>query len=52
MDFYLQKIKVNVVIADRKLRKLVVSLRPKEKEELVEKKRHLMVRSMSRCTNC
>lgn len=41
-SFVGQKIKVNVVIADRKLRKLVVSLRPKEKEELVEKKRHLM----------
>ncbi|KAB5564479.1 hypothetical protein DKX38_004533 [Salix brachista] len=41
-SFVGQKIKVNVVIAERKLRKLVVSLRPKEKEELVEKKRHLM----------
>ncbi|CAK7335499.1 unnamed protein product [Dovyalis caffra] len=43
-SFVGQKIKVNVVITDRKLRKLVVSLRPKEKEELVEKKRHLMAK--------
>uniref|UniRef100_A0A2C9WA83 S1 motif domain-containing protein n=1 Tax=Manihot esculenta TaxID=3983 RepID=A0A2C9WA83_MANES len=41
-SFVGQKIKVNVVMADRKLRKFIVSLRPKEKEESIEKKRKLM----------
>ncbi|XP_022738074.1 uncharacterized protein LOC111290845 [Durio zibethinus] len=39
-----QTVKVNVVMADRKFRKLIVSLRPKEKEELVEKKRNVMAK--------
>jgi hypothetical protein len=39
----LQKVKVNVVLADRRSRKLIVSVRPKEKEELVERKKSLMV---------
>ncbi|KAK7399230.1 hypothetical protein VNO78_10409 [Psophocarpus tetragonolobus] len=39
-----QKIKANVLVADRKMRKLIFSLRPKEKEELVQKKRNLMAR--------
>ncbi|KAG5058552.1 hypothetical protein JHK86_013548 [Glycine max] len=41
-SFVGQKIKANVLVADRKMRKLIFSLRPKEKEELVEKKRNLM----------
>lgn len=40
----MQKIKVNVLVADRKFRKLIFSVKPKEKEELVEKKRSVMVR--------
>lgn len=36
-------------MADRKFRKLIVSVRPKEREELVEKKRSLMVRSYLSC---
>lgn len=40
----MQKIKVNVVVADRKFRKLLFSVKPKEKEAIVEKKRSLMVR--------
>lgn len=40
-----QKIKVFVVMADKKSRKLIFSMRPKENEELVVKKRSLMVRS-------
>ncbi|KDP25468.1 hypothetical protein JCGZ_20624 [Jatropha curcas] len=43
-SFVGQKIKVNVVAADRNLRKLIVSLRPKEKEESIEKKRNLMAK--------
>lgn len=39
----MQRVKVNVLMADRKFRKLIVSLRPKAKEELVEKKRNVMV---------
>jgi len=35
-----------VLVADRKMRKLIFSLRPKEKEELVEKKRNLMVNTL------
>lgn len=40
----LQKFKVNVLLAERKSRRLILSVKPKEKEELVEKKRKLMVR--------
>ncbi|TKY60602.1 30S ribosomal protein S1 [Spatholobus suberectus] len=43
-SFIGQKIMANVLVADRKMRKLIFSLRPKEKEELVEKKRNLMAR--------
>ncbi|KAL5174228.1 30S ribosomal protein S1 [Glycine soja] len=43
-SFVGQKIKTNVLVADRKMRKLIFSLRPKEKEELVEKKRNLMAK--------
>ncbi|XP_022759954.1 uncharacterized protein LOC111306310 isoform X2 [Durio zibethinus] len=42
-SFVSQRVNVNVLMADRKDRKLIVSLRPKEKEELVEKKRKFMV---------
>lgn len=42
----LQKMKANVLVADRKMRKLIFSLRPKEKEELIEKKRNLMVNNL------
>ena len=38
-----QHIKVNISSADKKSRKLVFSMKPKEKEEFVEKKRSLMV---------
>ncbi|XP_022159777.1 uncharacterized protein LOC111026097 isoform X2 [Momordica charantia] len=41
-SFVGQKIKVNVVLTNRKSRKLIFSIRPKEREELVEKKRSLM----------
>jgi len=41
---YLQRLKVNVMLAERRSRKLIFSARPKEKEELVEKKKILMVR--------
>ncbi|KAL7167494.1 hypothetical protein ACSBR2_038038 [Camellia fascicularis] len=43
-SFVGQKIKVNVVLADRKSRKLIFSVKPKEKEEMVEKKRSLMAK--------
>ncbi|KAJ7952343.1 30S ribosomal protein S1 [Quillaja saponaria] len=43
-SFIGQKIKVNVVLVERKSRKLIFSMRPKEKEELVEKKRSLMAK--------
>ncbi|KAJ1411834.1 S1 domain [Sesbania bispinosa] len=43
-SFIGQKIKANVLVADRKMRKLIFSLRPKEREELAEKKRNLMAR--------
>uniref|UniRef100_A0A5B6YX22 S1 motif domain-containing protein n=1 Tax=Davidia involucrata TaxID=16924 RepID=A0A5B6YX22_DAVIN len=43
-SFVGQKIKVTVVLADRKSRRLIFSIKPKEKEELVEKKRSLMAR--------
>ncbi|KAJ4956334.1 hypothetical protein NE237_013117 [Protea cynaroides] len=41
-SFVGQRIKVSVVLADRKSRRLIFSGKPKEKEELVEKKRSLM----------
>jgi len=37
-----------VLVADRKIRKLIFSLRRKESEELVEKKRNLMVNALVR----
>ncbi|XP_027921033.1 uncharacterized protein LOC114179038 isoform X2 [Vigna unguiculata] len=43
-SFIGQKLKANVLVADRKIRKLIFSLRRKESEELVEKKRNLMAR--------
>ncbi|KAK3225400.1 hypothetical protein Dsin_005262 [Dipteronia sinensis] len=43
-SFVGQKINVNVIMADRKFKKLIFSVRPKEKEELVEKKRSLMAK--------
>ncbi|CBI34709.3 unnamed protein product, partial [Vitis vinifera] len=43
-SFVGQKINVNVVMADRKTRRLIFSGRPKEKEEMVEKKRSLMAK--------
>lgn len=43
-SFVGQKIKVNVVAADRKFRKLLFSVKPKEKEAMVEKKRSLMAK--------
>ncbi|XP_051151312.1 uncharacterized protein LOC127265531 [Andrographis paniculata] len=43
-SFVGQRIKVGVVLADRRTRKLIFSIKPKEKEELVEKKRNLMAK--------
>lgn len=43
-SFIGQQIKAYVLLSDRKLKKLIFSLRPKEKEELTEKKRNLMAR--------
>ncbi|XP_057419445.1 uncharacterized protein LOC130713675 [Lotus japonicus] len=43
-SFIGKKIRANALLADRKMRKLIFSLRPKEKEELVEKKRNLMAK--------
>ncbi|KAK9144954.1 hypothetical protein Sjap_004857 [Stephania japonica] len=40
----LQRVKVNVVLADRNSRRLIFSRRPREKEEVVEKKRSLMAK--------
>lgn len=34
-----------MILADRKSRRLIFSVKPKEKEELVERKRKLMVRN-------
>ncbi|KAI3522557.1 hypothetical protein L1887_00430 [Cichorium endivia] len=39
-----QKVKVNVVLADRGSNKLIFSARPKEKDESVERKRSLMAK--------
>lgn len=41
-SFVGQKIKVGAVLADRKSRRLIFSVKSKEKEELVEKKRSVM----------
>ncbi|KAG6474585.1 hypothetical protein ZIOFF_068523 [Zingiber officinale] len=41
-SFIGQRLKGSVILADRKSRKIMFSGRPKEKEELVEKKRSLM----------
>ncbi|XP_020273304.1 uncharacterized protein LOC109848287 isoform X2 [Asparagus officinalis] len=43
-SFVGQRIKVSVLLADRNSRRLMFSGRPKEKEELVEKKRNLMAK--------
>ncbi|KAL8556887.1 hypothetical protein ACS0TY_004385 [Phlomoides rotata] len=43
-SFVGQRVRVGVVLADRNSRKLIVSIKPKEKEEMVEKKRSLMAR--------
>ncbi|KAG6383513.1 hypothetical protein SASPL_156726 [Salvia splendens] len=43
-SFVGQRIYVGVVSADRNSRRLIFSIKPKEKEELVEKKRELMAR--------
>ncbi|XP_042444528.1 uncharacterized protein LOC122029556 [Zingiber officinale] len=43
-SFIGQRLKGSVILADRKSRKIMFSGRPKEKEELVEKKRSLMAR--------
>jgi len=48
--YVLQKLKANVLVADRKMRKLIFSLRRKENEELAEKKRNLMVNALVRIT--
>ncbi|CAI9261586.1 unnamed protein product [Lactuca saligna] len=39
-----QKIKVNVILADRESRKLIFSVKPKEKEESIQRKRNLMAK--------
>ncbi|XP_039125367.1 uncharacterized protein LOC120261506 isoform X2 [Dioscorea cayenensis subsp. rotundata] len=43
-SFIGQRIRVSVQLADRKSRKLIFSGRPKEKKEIVEKKRRLMAK--------
>ncbi|XP_060180061.1 uncharacterized protein LOC132609884 [Lycium barbarum] len=43
-SFVGQRIRVSVVLADRNSRRLIFSIKPKEKEELVEKKRSLMAK--------
>ncbi|CAJ1937472.1 unnamed protein product [Sphenostylis stenocarpa] len=43
-SFIGQKLKANVLLADRKTRKLILSLKRKESEESVEKRRNLMAR--------
>ncbi|GAB4856882.1 hypothetical protein Ancab_014801 [Ancistrocladus abbreviatus] len=43
-SFVGQQVKVNVFLADRKSRKLIFSMRQKEKEETVERKRNLMAK--------
>ncbi|KAK9076694.1 hypothetical protein SSX86_005028 [Deinandra increscens subsp. villosa] len=39
-----QKIKVNVILADKESRKLIFSVKPKEQEESIQKKRNLMAK--------
>lgn len=39
-----QKIKVNVILADRESKKLIFSVKPKEQEESIQKKRNLMTK--------
>lgn len=39
-----QKIKVNVIMADRDSRKLIFSVKPKEQEESIQRKRNLMAK--------
>ncbi|GFZ16484.1 nucleic acid-binding, OB-fold-like protein [Actinidia rufa] len=43
-SFVGQKIKLNVLMADRRSRRLIFSMMPKEKEEMIEKKRCLMAK--------
>ncbi|GLU05778.1 hypothetical protein SLE2022_228590 [Rubroshorea leprosula] len=43
-SFVGQIVKANVVMVERRSRKLIFSLRPKEKEEFVEKKRNVMAK--------
>lgn len=43
-SFVGQRIKVNVLMAERKSRKLIFSIKPREKEELIEKKKNLMAK--------
>ncbi|KAL3498803.1 hypothetical protein ACH5RR_041535 [Cinchona calisaya] len=43
-SFVGQKIKATVVLADKRSRRLIFSTKPKEKEELIEKKKHLMAK--------
>uniref|UniRef100_A0A7N1A9A1 S1 motif domain-containing protein n=1 Tax=Kalanchoe fedtschenkoi TaxID=63787 RepID=A0A7N1A9A1_KALFE len=43
-SFIGQKIKVNVLLANKRSRKLIFSVKPREKEELIEKKRNLMAK--------
>lgn len=43
-SFVGQKFKVNVLLVERKSRRLILSVKPKEKEELVEEKRKLMAK--------
>lgn len=47
MIFWLQKVKVNVVLADRESNKLIFSGKPKEKDESIARKKNLMVRFFS-----
>ncbi|GMH09409.1 hypothetical protein Nepgr_011250 [Nepenthes gracilis] len=44
LSFVGQRIKVNILLADKKSRKLIFSTRQKEKDETVEKKRNLMAK--------
>ncbi|KAK1409043.1 hypothetical protein QVD17_41311 [Tagetes erecta] len=39
-----QKIKVNMILAERESRKLIFSMKPKEQEELIQRKRNLMAK--------
>ncbi|KAI3693617.1 hypothetical protein L1987_76565 [Smallanthus sonchifolius] len=39
-----QKIKVNVILADKESRKLIFSVKPKEQEESIQRKRNLMAK--------